>query len=188
MTGRSPWRSSVGEDDDDGEGEEEAVARGARLLDELLDSCLLEVWAGRDGRRGDRFGVARTREAPERWDGSRCVPLGGPSRLVRAQAGSMLAAGLWSALENEGLRFRGRPLAAGFAGFAIVLRLFGKIGTTQNGIPTATMLRCPKPQKMKSLEWKIKSRNRMYKVLSHVSVDISCLALVVTLSPKAEQV
>ena len=49
------------------------------------------------------------------------------------------------------------------------------------------MLRCPKPQKMKSLEWKIKSRNRMYKVLSHVSVDISCLALVVTLSPKAEQ-
>lgn len=41
---------------------------------------------------------------------------------------------------------------------------------------------------MKSLEWKIKSRNRMYKVLSHVSVDISCLALVVTLSPKAEQV
>lgn len=69
-----------------------------------------------------------------------------------------------------------------------MLRLFGKIGTTQNGIPTATMLRCPKPQKMKSLEWKIKSRNRMYKVLSHVSVDISCLALVVTLSPKAEQV
>ena len=189
MTGRSPWRTSVGEDDDDGEGEEEAVARSrARLLDELLDSCLLEVWAGRDGRRGDRFGVARTREARERWDGSRCVPLGGPSRLVRAQAGSIVAAGLWSALENEGLRFRGRPLAAGFAGFAIVLRLFGKIGTTQNGIPTATMLRCPKPQKMKSLEWKIKSRNRMYKVLSHVSVDISCLALVVTLSPKAEQV
>ena len=111
MTGRSPWRSSVGEDDDDGEGEEEAVARGARLLDELLDSCLLEVWAGRDGRRGDRFGVARTREARERWDGSRCVPLGGPSRLVRAQAGSIVAAGLWSALENEGLRFRGRPLA-----------------------------------------------------------------------------
>ena len=35
------------------------------------------------------------------------------------------------------------------------------------------MLRCPKPQKMKSLEWKIKSRNRMYKVLSHVSV-LSC--------------
>ena len=118
MTGRSPWRSSVGEDDDDGEGEEEAVARsraasqtrGARLLGELLDSCLLEVWAGRDGRRGDRFGVARTREARERWDGSRCVPLGGPSRLVRAQAGSIVAAGLWSALENEGLRFRGSPL------------------------------------------------------------------------------
>ena len=96
MTGRSPWRSSVGEDDDDGEGEEEAVARGARLLEhKLLDSCLLEVSrAGRDGRRGDRFGVARTREARERWDGSRCVPLGGPSRLVRAQAGSMLAAAL----------------------------------------------------------------------------------------------
>ena len=95
MTGRSPWRSSVGEDDDDGEGEEEAVARGARLLEhKLLDSCLLEVWSGRDGRRGDRFGVARTKEARERWDGSRCVPLGGPSRLVRAQAGSMLAAAL----------------------------------------------------------------------------------------------
>ena len=94
MTGRSPWRSSVGEDDDDGEGEEEAVARGARLLEhKLLDSCLLEVSrAGRDGRRGDRFGVARTKEARERWDGSRCVPLVGPSRLVRAQAGSMLAA------------------------------------------------------------------------------------------------